>query len=227
MNWEPEATPQTADQLRREPLCPEVIEAAVERDIASIVHFTRVNPGLVGILDSSAILPRRDLPHSKQLKYAYEPNAIYRDRDSRWHGYVNLSVTKINRWMFQSSKKWHPEADWVILGFGPEVLGDPGVVFCTTNNAYTNSHRCRGLKGFEQMFAPRVPGYSGQISTRDARQRDQTTDHQAEVLYPSALSLDHLQSITVGDEATIEAVDGALSHSSLKPRIVRDPEAFR
>ena len=227
MNWGPEATPQTADQLRGAPRCPEVVEAAMKRGITSIVHFTRVNPGLVGILDSSAIMARKDLPDDKRLKYAYEPNALYRGRDSPWHGYVNLSVTKINKWMLQSSKRWHPMADWVILGFSPEVLGDPGVVFCTTNNAYTNSHRCAGLKGFKQLFAPRVSGYSGQISTRNGLQPNQPTDHQAEVLYPSALSLDYLQSITVGDEAAIEAVDGALSHSSLEPRIVPEPEAFR
>ncbi len=229
MNWEPEAIPKTADQLRHSPSCPEVVEAAVERGITCIVHFTRINPGLVGILDSSAIKCRSDLPDDKRLKYAYEPNANYRGRDSRWHGYANLSVTGINKRMFRSSKEWHTEVDWVILGFGPEVLGDPGVVFCTTNNAYPVVHRCEDLPGFEQMFATEIPwGYQGSVCTRIGRQSNQTTDPQAEVLYPSALSLDHLHTITVGDEDTYDTVVGALANfPNYTPYIALKPEAFR
>lgn len=231
MEEAPEATPQTEAQVRHAPRCPEVVEAAIELGITSVVHFTRMQPGLVGILDSSAIKARRDLPKDQRLRHVYQPNAVDRSRDSPWHAYVNLSVTDINKWMFQSSMKWHQEAEWAILRFGPEILGDPGVVFCTTNNAYPTVRRAVGLQGFEQMFATRIAGYQGHIGTRAKRRRNQTTDHQAEALYPFALSLDHLRTITVSNEATFDAVAASLGvfrrKLPRKPDIVLAPEAFR
>ena len=65
-------------------------------------------------------------------------------------------------------------------------------------------------------------------SGRSGRQSNQTTDPQAEVLYPSALSLDHLHTITVGDEDTYVTVVGALANfPSYTPYIALKPEAFR
>lgn len=229
MDWAPQATPLTEAQVRCSRRCPEVVEAATKRGITSIVHFTRARPGLVGILDRSAIMARSALPEDVRLRHVYEENAADRSRDWSWHQYVNLSVTDINGRMFRSSQGWHPDAEWVILEFGPEILGDPGVVFCTTNNAYPVARRCAELRGFNQMFAPVVPwGYKGSTSIRMGQQSNQTTDPQAEVLYPSALSLDHLHTITVGDEDTRYTVVGALAsfpHHDLK--ITLKPEAFR
>ena len=224
--WAPEAKPQSRQQVRQAPRCPEIVEAAEERDITSIVHFTR-RPGLVGILDSLAIKARALLPEDSRLKHVYEPNAADRSLDKRWHRYVNLSVTNINLHMFQSSQSWHPGEEWMILEFGPEILGDPGVMFCTTNNIYPAAHRCRGLRGFEQMFASEVPGRYGSISTRRDCQRRDTTDPQAEVLYPFELPLEHLHTVTVPDDAVRDAVEGALAHFPSEPMIEKDPEAFR
>jgi len=227
VNWASEALPQTEAEVRNEPRCPEVVDAAVERGVTSIVHFTRSRPGLVGILYSSAVKARRDLPEDVRLRHVYEDNAADRSRDHLWHGYVNLSITDINEWMFRSSKNWRPEAEWVTLDFSPEILGDSGVVFCTTNNAYPAAHRHAGLQGFDQMFAPMVPGYKGRVSTRSRREMNQPTDHQAEILYPAALSLDYLQSVIVGDESTCDTVEGALANfPHHAPKIVIAPEAF-
>ena len=203
-----------------------MVKAAEERGITSVVHFTRF-PGLVGILDSSSIKARKRLPKDSRLKHVYEPNAVDRSLDKRWHRYVNLSVTNINLHMFQSSQRWHPGEAWVILEFGPEILGDRGVVFCTTNNIYPSAHRCRGLRGFEQMFAAEVPGRYGSLSSRSDRQLPDTTDPQAEVLYPFKLSLKHLHTVTVPDDDVHDAVKAARSHFRHKPMIIKDPEAFR
>lgn len=82
------------------------------------------------------------------------------------------------------------------------------------------------------MFASVVPwGYQGSVSTRTAQQRNQTTDPQAEILYPFALSLDHLHTITVSDDATYDTVASTLfnlrSELPHDPRIIPRPEAFR
>ena len=209
MEWAPEAEPQSSKEASRAPRCPEVVRAAKNRGITNIVHFTPIL-GLVGILASSAIKARNQLPEDARLKYVYEANAADRRLDQRWHDYVNLSVTDINPWMFRFSMREHEGVTWVILKFGPEIFGDPGVVFCTTNNIYPAARRGRGPKGFEQMFAPIVRGRYGESNTRDDHRPNQTTDPQAEVLYPFELPLDHLHTLTVSDGDTYDTVEAAL-----------------
>ena len=226
MDWAPEAEPQSRDEVRRAPRCSEVVAAATEHGITSIVHFTTVK-GLIGILASGAAKSRQDLPEDESVKHVFEPNAAERHLDQLWHDYVNLSVTAINLRMFRFSAREHPGAKWAILEFGPEILGDGGVVFCTTNNSYPSARRGRGLRGFEQLFAPTVSGWYGQSAPRGDRPPYQTTDPQAEVLYPFELSLKHLHTVTVADDDTYEAVEAALSHFPYAPKIKKDPEAFR
>ena len=227
MNWAPQAVPQTLEDAQSAPRYPEIVVNARKRGITRIVHFTRTD-GLKGILQASVIKARRDLPEDARVKHVYEENASDRSRDLLWHGYINLSVTEINMHMFRRSKKWHPADKWVILEFGPEILGHSGVVFCTTNNAYDVAFRCAGPEGFQQMFDPEVQwGYRGSIRDRRGRARNQTTDPQAEVLHPFELALDHLHRITVGDEETYEAVQAILYHFPHDPEVVINPEAFR
>lgn len=227
MQWAPQATPQTIEEARAGSPCPEIVEAAANKGITSVLHFTRTS-GLKGILSTGVVKARRNLPEEDRVKYVYEPNATDRSRDFIWHGYVNLSVTKINTHMFDRSKQWHDQDNWVILEFDPKILGDPGVVFCTTNNAYPVTKRCRGILGFEQMFAPEVPwGYFGYTHTRNRRNLDQTTDPQAEVLYPFELSLECLKNLIVNDELIYEEVLAIKSHFSYNPDITIKPEAFR
>ena len=226
MQWEPEAQPQLREELDRTPPCPKIVTAAKRRGITSVVHFTRIG-GLVGILASSAVIGRSDLGTNDRVRFVYEPNVEDRRLDEAWTDYVNLSVTAINPNLFTPSAHRHSKDEWVILEFGPEILGDPGVVCCTTNNIYPAAHRCRGLKGFEQMFAPIVPGRYEKPIRRDDRRPNQTTDPQAEVLYPFELPLDHLHTITVRDGDTEDTVAGILSPFPHRPSIEPNPEAFR
>lgn len=226
INWALQANPQTAEEAQTTQPCPEIVEATINRGITKVVHFTTTH-GLKGILSTGFVKARRDLPEDERVKYVYEENAADRGRDLPWHGYINLSVTKINLNLFTYSKRWHPEDQWVILEFDPKILGDPGVVFCTTNNAYSNVKRCRGLEGFEQMFAPEVPwGHYGSVHNRSGRQSNQTTDPQAEVLYPFELSLDSLNKLIVNNDSTCDVVTGICSHFPQDLNIIIDPEAF-
>ncbi len=115
----------------------------------------------------------------------------------------------------------------MILNFGSDILGDPGVVFCTTNNIYPAARRWGGIYGFERLFAPSVAGWYGSLTERNDKPPDLTTDPQAEVLYPFELPLTHLHQITVGDDDGYEAVIAALSHFPNEPRVEIDPEAFQ
>lgn len=224
--WAAEAEPHSREQVDRAPRCPEVADAAKKRSITSIVHFTTFE-NLKGIFASGVVLSRNAVPESETVKYVYEPNAADRHLDRRWHDYVHLSVTTVNRRMFDFSVRQHSLAQWVILGFGPQILGDSGVLFCTTNNIYPAAHRCGGLQGFEQMFAESVPGRYGNLTTRSGRAACETTDPQAEVLYPFELSLEHLHTVTVPEDDVYDAVEATLAHYCHEPKINKDPEAFR
>ena len=227
VTWAPQAVPQTREDAQSVPRYPEIVANARKRGITLITHFTRAG-GLKGILHTEVVKARRDLPEDARVKHVYEENASDRSRDLLWHGYINLSVTDINVRMFEFSMREHPCDKWVILGFGPEILGDSGIVFSTTNNAYEVAYRCAGPRGFEQMFAPRVPwGHFGSTKNRYGRAPNQTTDPQAEVLYPFELTLDHLHTITVDNEDNYETVQAILHHFPHDPEVVINPEVFR
>ncbi len=103
MDWATQATPLSPDKARRQPRYPDIVKAATNRGIVRIVHFTRIR-GLKGILYTSAIKARRYLPHDERISFVYEENAPDRSRDLPWHGYINLSVTEINKRVFKFSQ---------------------------------------------------------------------------------------------------------------------------
>lgn len=227
--WLPEARPRELDEVSGLPRCVEVVEAARVRGVSEVLHFT-TNKGAVGILHDGAIKCRRSLPHEAHLEFIYRPNAADRSRDIAWHGYVNLSISRINRSMFASSRDWHDShgVTWVVFAFAPEILGDPGVVFTTTNNAYPTAHRAEGVAGFEQLFRDAIPwGYYGSVHRRQSTTPTyHTTDPQAEVLYPDAVSLERLSGIYVQDETCLEQIEGLLGVFDLDVEPELRPEVF-
>lgn len=226
--WAPEAGPRVRAEMAALDRCPDVVDAAAARGITSVLHFTQL-PGAVGILHDDAVRCRADLPTEKHLEFVYSPNAFDRSRDRAWHGYVNLSISLINRAMFQSSVSWHGDDHWVLFDFDINMLGDPGVVFTTTNNAYADTiRRAEGLAGFEQMFRDRVPyGYYGSVHVRSTgKAAALTTDPQAEVLYPHELNLSDLNAILLQNEDDLESIEGVLAHFPHDVTVDVRPEVF-
>ena len=221
------ACPRESDEIELLPACPEVSAAAEERGVRNVVHFTTMT-GAVGILAAGAVKSRVRLPEDKYLEYVYQPNAAYR-KDTAWLDYVNLSVERINAWMFDASLRWRAAEGnpWVLLSFCPEVLAHPGVVFATTNNIYPACTRAEGLPGFERMFAETVVGRYYSVHGRDGKLSAWPTDRQAEVLYPGELSCEYLQRIDVQSEDAVDGIHGMLSGLQLDGITVRHaPEAF-
>ncbi|MGH3115878.1 MAG: DarT ssDNA thymidine ADP-ribosyltransferase family protein [Gaiellales bacterium] len=211
------------------PAQPEIVTAANRRGVTEIVHFTTVQ-GAVGICATRAVKSRRLLPEDNYLEHVYRPNALDRSRDSAWHDYVNLSVSRINDWMFGASRRWHVTegVSWVLLSFITKLLGDPGVVFTTTNNAYAGVTRAEGLEGFEQMFADRVIGsYYGTVQRSPGHPSSFPTHRQAEVLYPFELPISYLQKIYVQTEEGLDNVEGALGATDTDVPAQLAPEVFR
>ena len=207
--------------------CPDVLVAPERRGVQNVIHFTTMT-GAVGVLASGAVKSRARLPGDKYLEYVYKPNATYR-KDTAWLDYVNLSVERINDWMFDASRRWHlnEHNPWVVLSFAPQVLAHPGVVFTTTNNIYPACTRAEGLPGFERMFADTVRGRYCIVHNRSGKLPAWPTDRQAEVLYPGQLSCDHLQRIDVQTEDAVDSIHGTLSGLRVNDVAVRHaPEVF-
>ena len=224
-----EARPKTAQEIAKLPPRPDVLVAAKQRGITDVVHFTTTN-GVVGILASGVVKSRERLKEDEYLEHVFKANADeFLRKDKEWLDYVNLSMQRINDWMFGfSSEKWHRDASWVALSFSPEILSHPGVVFTTTNNIYTGCRRAEGLDGFSVMFSDRILRWRGEVVERSSNlHRSLTTDRQAEVLYPGELSIEHLQRIDVQEEETLDVIHGIMGGLQVEVPVRHASEVFR
>lgn len=221
------ARPRTAEEIACLPPCPEVAAAARQRGVTQVVHFTPAL-GAVGALRSGFVKSRALLPQEADLEFVYEPNAPSR-MDTVWLGYVNLSIERINDWMFSTSERRRSTEGnlWVALSFDPEILAHPGVIFTTTNNIYPTCRRAEGLAGFSAMFADVVLGRYNTKHDRHGKPAAWPTDRQAEVLYPGELSREFLQRIYVQTEDGFRAVSGALGVLNLSVPVHHAPEVFQ
>lgn len=206
--------------------CPSVTTVAEQRGISQVVHFT-TRSGAVGVLASGFLKSRARVRHDEYLEHVYRPNAKFR-KDTAWIDYVNLSIERINDWMYQVSERWHAHEDnpWVVLSFSPIVLSHPGVVFTTTNNIYTSCKREEGLNGFNRMFADTYRHYDGSWHDRTDKLPSWPTHRQAEVLYPGQVSCDHLQRIYVQQEQSQEDIEGAVGGLQMSIPVRLAPEVF-
>ena len=222
------ARPRTSDEVKLLPTQPSVLAAANELGVQFVVHFTTMN-GVVGVFAAKAVKSRARLHRDEYLEHVYKPNANTR-KDELWLDYVNLSIERINDWMFDTSSRWHATENnsWVLLSFAAEILAHPGVVFATTNNIYPACVRAEGLVGFKMMFADRVTGRYGQVHDRLGKDGAWPTDRQAEVLYPGELSCQYLRRVDVQTEAAVDTIHGMLGGLGANGVEVRfAPEVFK
>ena len=220
------ARPRKPTEVANLPPCPDVVLAAEERGIRDVVHFTTVS-GAIGVLAAGTVKSRKRLPKERYIEYVYRPNSTFR-KDVAWLDYVNLSIARINDWMFETSVRWHIKDDnpWVVLAFTPDILGHPGVVFATTNNIYPACRRAEGLEGFNRLFAESVRGRYDREHNRAGEPADWPTDRQAEVLYPGEVSCEYLRRIDVQREDTIDTMHGVLAGLGLNVSVRHAPEVF-
>ena len=222
------ARPRTLEEIASLPYCSEIISAANQRKVTQVVHFTTLK-GAVGILAAGFLKSRARLPKEEYLEYVYQPNAPIR-KDPAWLDYVNLSIERINDWMFCTSVGRNSvggDTSWVVLSFDPQILTHPGVVFTSTNNIYPSCKRAEGLAGFSQMFAAVVQGRYNSCHDRRGKLPAWPTDRQAEVLYPGELSCEYLQRIDVQTEEAVDNVHGILGGLGLSVPVHLAPEVFQ
>ncbi|PPF20858.1 DarT ssDNA thymidine ADP-ribosyltransferase family protein [Rathayibacter sp. AY1A7] len=209
-----------------------IAEFVTAHEISEVLHFT-TNHGLLGIFARGALLCRDDLQTDDLLESVRLLNCVQR-KDPDWTGYVNLSISAVNRDFLGSSRGWHPPRDglwWTVLSFSPRILEDPGVVFATTNNTY-HAVVCRGEGpgGLAALYGPEIPyGYYKSIARRhSAVPINRPTHEQAEVLYPGRVPLADLQAVYVPEEDHIDDVRGFMTSINGVPNVpvAARPEVF-
>ena len=169
---------------------------------------------------------------NEYVEFVYQANCIDRTKDIDWVGYVNLSISRINRRMLAFLEGWpdREEKWWAVLAFDPSMLSDPGVWFCTTNNVYSNCKRGQGLKGIEALFDPVVYwGHYNSYYKRATTTPDSLpTDPQAEVLYPGKVPLEYLRAIYVKTGENVDEIHSYMAGLGLNMNIeiVARPEVF-
>lgn len=212
-----------------------IAEVISARDIEEVLHFTS-NHGLVGCLEERAVLSRRQLPEQKHLAHVAAPTAATRqeageffNKERDWLDYVNLSISEINfRYFNVAATKWHPQGRWwVILAFRPEILEHSGVYFATTNNVYEHVLRDAGAAALERLFAGYVRRKGDWGARRANRSSHLPTCEQAEVLYPTRLSLSHLQRIYVRNDEDYDVVRSWVNYYGLPSiEVLVSPDRF-
>jgi hypothetical protein len=210
------------------------VEAYVaDRGITEVLHFT-TNRGLLGILATGAVLCRDLLREEDYIEAIYTPNCDNRLKDADWTCYVNLSISRVNKDMLDSSERWHSTEDlwWAVLAFDVSLLAHPGVHFTTTNNTYRPSvQRGTGVSGLHALFADSVEwGYYGCRRSRCSEMpRAWTTDPQAEVLYPERVSVGLLRALYLREPEHVDHVAGLMSIFPTVPRVPirHKPEVFQ
>lgn len=189
-----------------------VAALVAERNITEILHFTTAPGGLVGICATGAVRSRDRLDEDKYIEHIYAPNCANRLKDAEWTDFVNLSISRVNKYMLDKSEEWHPPETgiwWAVLSFDPTILTHPGVHFTTTNNVYTETVvRGAGREGLEGLFADSLlwGHYGSRVSRWAGMPPHFTTDKQAEVLYPREVPLKYLRAVYVAQEEQLDEV---------------------
>ena len=202
----------------------DVASYASARGIDEVLHFT-TDRGLIGTFATGAVLSRDLLDEDKYIEHIYTPNCSDRLKDADWTGFVNLSLSRVNRRMLDTSQSWHATEDvwWAVLAFDPAILTHPDVFFTTTNNTYSNCvQRGIGVTGLSLLFAPSVEWghYGSRCRRQSTTPTSWTTDPQAEVLYPQRLSLEWVRAVYVHEPEHLDDV-----HTWL--RLLRTGDASR
>jgi hypothetical protein len=189
-----------------------VIDIIAARQIDEAVHFTSSH-GCLGTIYTKQLQSRQRLEGDPMVEYLFKPNARLR-KDPEYLDYVSLSISHINTQFYSiSSSSWHRGEPifWCILSFDPIVLSHTGVWFATTNNIYSSVKRGVGATGLKALYADQVVLWRDSIVRRFAGlSACHPTCPQAEALYPSAISTDHLRRIYVTTHTDQSEVIGFL-----------------
>ena len=191
-----------------------------ERGITRLVHFTPFC-NLLGVYEMGALWAKQKIETVAQSKSDFFLLDYIRWNDGlRLDGRrdcINLSIQRINQYLFTSFKKKFTECDiWCILEISPEILAAEGVSFTVGNAASSYVRNCGtgiGIDALKAMFTDSVVVgnmYGRRVSTRMGVPNNCPTDRQAEVMFPDEINVKYIQGIVVESEEHHAMVSRAL-----------------
>lgn len=203
------------------------------RKIDEVLHFTTSN-GLLGIMSTGSLLAHSELSSEQRLSHILQINCPDRSRDTEWHSYVNLSISRVNGSFFSIARnRWHATKDiyWCVLSFSAEILTHENVLFSTTNNAYDATLRSPGGEGLEKLFAQEIRLFPTKTTRRlNTIPSHHTTCNQAEALYPKSVPISYLKRVYVPTEEILHEAQAQIAVCAAeiadKIELVVAPEHF-
>jgi hypothetical protein len=127
----------------------EIRSIVEDRDIRFLFHFTQAAnlPGIV----RCGLLSRRTLAESECLGYASDQYRLDDNLDA-----VSVSISQVNKAMFDLKRRKSGHSDWVVLVLSPKILWKYNCLFCWYNAAKKEIKYHKGWRGgpwaFAQMF---------------------------------------------------------------------------
>ena len=173
-----------------------IIDFTKSRAITRLVHFTPFL-NLCGMFNLGGIWPRTKILEYAQANGGEDIMAYIKWNDKlRLDGRqdcINLSIQRINSFLFARFKNFPHGKPWCILEINPVCLHHNGVVFTIANAASTwvrHNGTQAGIVGLQKLFDDKIlDGKRMHIRTSDTPMNCPTSK-QAEVLYPGQIGVE-------------------------------------
>ncbi len=188
----------------------EIRSIAMQRNVAYLLHFTQL-ANLGGIV-KHGLLPRRELMAMEDIAYVSDISRLDGNNDA-----VSVSISKLNKTMFDTKRAKSGHSEWVILGLPAAILWTKNCQFCWRNAAKNEIVHHRGRRdgpwAFNKMFA-------GSEETRSGLDLSEPTDPQAEVQVMGRIEPDFILGAIVNRQSMVRPVSDILSNLPGDPREV-------
>lgn len=189
-----------------------------QRGITRLVHFTPfIN--VLGIYEEKYVFPVEMI---KERAKGFLLDYIQFNDENRHDGRrncINLSIQRINYFLFKRFLEKFSCDLWCILEINPYIMEQQGVEFTIANAAssYVKQYGVKsGLEGLRDMFADNL-NTGKRIERRVGIPNNCPTSRQAEVLYPGAISISNITGVVVQCEEHYERVKAALEMENVNP----------
>ena len=179
---------------------PEIQEQVRTRQIARLVHFTRIK-SLEGIIGDRRIeSTRRLLARGRMTE---------RNDAKRLDGYLDFvccSFEYPNVYLLHKYRQRNPDQQWVYLCLKPNILALKTTKFAPVNAASELGTQVNGgIDGFSAMFEKRLP--SSSYVRKKTHLSNCPTDLQAEVLVKDSVPLSAIDKVVVESDADADRIE--------------------
>lgn len=173
----------------------EIFDFIQSRGITRLVHFTPFL-NLCGIFNLGGIWPRERIreyaqenPEEHLMDYIKWNDKLRLDKREDC---INLSIQRINSFLFKRFKEFPEGKPWCILEIDPVCMQGIGVSFTVANAASTWVKRCgtkKGISGLIELYADCINDGKRVERRVNNIPMNCPTSRQAEVLYPGVISI--------------------------------------